>query len=220
MISVDLNAETRVRLGKGPVGRLRKDELIPAVLYGDKVKENLNIRLKRNEVIKALHTDARENVLVNLSIDGKNTKQVIFKDFQYHPVKSSIEHIDFLAIDVKKKIIVFVPIHLEGKCPGVVAGGILQHEHRRLKIIVLPTEIPVKIDLDISSIEIGGSLHASDIVLPKGVELDEDEKTTILSVTESRVSLEVEEEVEGEAAEGEAAEGAEAAPEGEAKKEG
>ncbi len=210
MERVDISAWPRTELGKGPSGRLRKEGLIPATLYGPGVKENLSLQLKNRDVEKVIHAGQGGNVIINLNVEGvKAPTTVMFKKLDRHPVKDTIEHIDLIGVLMDKTVVVDVPLHITGKCKGVFLGGILQHELRSIHVECLPDSIPTAIDVDVTDLDIGESVHVSDLKLPENISVTTDESLTVAIVAAPRV-----EKVEEEAAEGEEGEEAAAAEEG------
>ena len=222
MEQLKLAALKREEFGKGPAGRFRRNGLIPANLYGPNIKKNVPVTLKTREVDKALHGHAGGNALINLDVEGLGKKTVMFKELQRHPATGDIEHIDLIEVLMDHKVTVEVPVNIVGKAEGVELGGILQQETRKIKAECLPTQIPDSIDVDVTQLVIGQSLHVGDITLPEGLVVLDDPKTTIASVVAPTVEAEVKtaEEVEAELAESfeekgeEGAEGAEGKPEG------
>ncbi len=221
MESLDINAEIRQKGNGGAAGRLRAENIVPAVLYGHKVKENLVLSVKMLDAEKALGRSQGGNALINLKVEGVADKVVMFKDVQRHPSKETLQHIDFLEVVMDEKVTVDVPVHLTGKCEGVTLGGILEQPARTIKVECLPGNIPASVDVDVTNIIVGGSVHVKDVTLPDGVKSMDAPDHTLVLVTQPREEK-VEEVVEGEEG-AEVAEGAEAAPEAEAtedKKEG
>ncbi len=169
-------------IGKGHARRARVAGAVPAVLYG-KGREAQALMLDAKSLAKALQTAAGMNVLVDLSVDGKETVVSRFKDVQKHPLKSLFMHADLQAIDLTQKIVVEVPLHFIGKADGVKNdGGILEVTRRSLDVRCLPAAIPSFIELDISPLKIGESLHANDVKLPDGVEFSHSENFSIVQV--------------------------------------
>jgi len=122
------------------------------------------------------------NVLFNLKIEGRDTIPVMVKEYQAHVLSRHFLHVDFLKVDLKKKISVQVPIQLVGKAPGVKEGGILEHITRSIKVVCLPTAIPESIEVDVSALDIGDNLHVHDLKLPQGVEIPAGVDFTIAAV--------------------------------------
>lgn len=210
-----LNAKKRERTGKGAGRELRRQGLIPAVIYGPEI-ESIPLIINSLELKSVISTEAGENVLIDLKIEDDNKvlqKLVMVKEIQFNPVSRSYLHADLYEVRLDRTITVAVPIHLEGTPEGVKEGGIVQHGLREVEVECLPTKIPESIDLDISMLNIGQGIHISDIQLPEGVDIKADEELLVASV----IAPTVEEEVAP--AEEAAEEEAEAVPEGEEKKE-
>lgn len=202
MEQISLSAKSRGETGKCPSGRLRRSGSVPAVLYGPGIKGSIVLKLGASELDNVLHTAAGGNVIVNLSVEGETKpRTVMLKDISRHPLSGSIEHVDLLEVLMDKKIIVEVPIHLVGKAAGLAVGGILQQEARKVKIECLPTQIPDYIDVDVTSIGIGRSLHMREIPLPQGVKvLDLDLTVASVVAPTIEVAPKTAEEVEAELA--------------------
>ena len=191
-----LNVETREERGSRATRRLRRQGLVPGVVYGGK-----------DGACSTFSVDARElrRVLIAGSavfdVDtGEGTRPVIVKDQQHHPVRDHIVHIDLLEVRLDEKIQTTVSLELTGieEAPGVKEGGIVEHVTRELNIEALPTSIPENITVDVSHLEIAGTMHLSEVSPPEGVEfLDDPEETIVATVT---TPTEVEEpEIEEEA---------------------
>lgn len=217
-----LNAKLRERTGKTGSKNVRKDGLIPAILYG-KDMDPLSLSINPNELKTALDTDAGINTLLELKIENmkENSKKILslIKDYQVDPITSQTLHIDFHSIDIDEKIEVTVPINLIGRSAGEKEGGMLEHVLREIELICLPSNIPNSIDIDISELNIGDSIHISDLSLDKDVETTRNEEEMIVGVVTAEI-LETESPIEAEEAgeAGEAGDDAEAeqADEGEA----
>jgi len=211
-----LVAELRDATGKGVARKLRAAGRIPAVLYG-KGAESKAISVDPKALQRLLQSGgAGMNTLIELSVDG-NTRTVLVKELQRDPVRGRPLHTDFYLIDLHEKVEVSVPIHLVGKAPGVELGGILDHPLREIELECLPRAIPEGVDVDVSALEVGDSIHVRDLELPEGVSVQTDLNLAVASVITPAVVEEpvAEEPEEGEEAlaEGEEAEGAETAPE-------
>ena len=209
-----LNASSRDQVGKGPAGRLRKEGLFPAILYGAEIKDNIKLTINALELEKLVHKGLRRTSLVDLIIDdSKEARRVMFKDVSRDPVRRDFVHADLFEISLDHKISLDVPIHLVGKCRGVAdGGGVLQENLRALKITCLPDAIPASFEIDITDIDVGGAVHVGDVALPEGVEALQDDSLTVLTVMLPRVRSDDNEEGEEgeEGAEGvETEEGAE-----------
>ncbi len=206
-----LNVETRVRMGKGGSRKVRRDGLVPAVVYGKGI-ESLNLRLDPKDLQQAIATEAGWNTLITLKGDGPfDGKVVILKDMQIDAIRRDTKHVDFHAIDLTSTIAVMVPVQPIGKAQGVTEGGTLSLIRHELEVYCLPTNIPTSIEIDVAHLEVGEAVHIDEVTLPEGVESLHDVNFTVLTVV-GRMAEEVEEVeedeiVEGEVAEGEVAEG-------------
>jgi len=196
--------------------------LIPAVFYGPEV-DPVNLSLNYRDLEKLIRTGAGENVIIDLEIEtGESTlsHRAMLKEIQVDPVKQTILHVDLYEISMDKKIEVEVPITLTGTAKGVSdEGGILQQVSRTLEISCLPDNIPDSFELDVTDLEIGDSLHVSDLKIPEGIEVLVDEELTVATVVPptkiEEIEPEVPEEEEEEREEVEAEEVAETEEEGE-----
>lgn len=168
----EVEAQSRENIGSSHNRRLRKQELIPAVIYGAG-QDPQNIMVQRRKIRKAMENEAFFSHILTISIDGKK-QQAVLKNVQQNPETSRILHIDFLRITAKEKITMTVPIHYKGGdvAPGVkLGGGILSHNTVEVEVRCLPADLPEYLEIDISDLEVEQSKHLSDIPLPKGVEL-------------------------------------------------
>ena len=171
-ISFEFDAQLRESRGKAESRRMRRlDDNIPAVIYGLK-KDPVAITLPHKDVIHAMDKEEFYSQVITLNVAGKPEK-VVLKDLQRHPFKPKVMHVDFLRISAKEKITMNVPVHLlgEDKCAGIKAGGVLSQIQTEIEVSCLPAQLPTHIDIDISALEIGESVHLSKVSLPKGVEL-------------------------------------------------
>ncbi len=210
-----LLAKLRTQLGKGASRKLRQKGLVPAICYGPKM-ESVPVTIDPKELMKTIHMG--ENVLIDLMIqDGKKAAQkvVVVRDLQIDPVKDQYIHADLFEVVMDEEISVEVPIVLVGKPEGVKMGGVLEQITRVVAVECLPADIPQSIEVDVSHLDIGDTIHIGDIRLEKGKVLV-DSTTTLATVVPPTVErVVVEEEVEEEAAEAEEAEVAEGEVEGE-----
>jgi len=204
MERVDLAVHVREETGKGPSRRFRQKGLIPAVFYGSEM-ETVSLAVDKADFRKAVQGKGGENVLINLTLLEKKElgpQVVMVRDLQTDPVRQEVLHVDFQKIDLKEKVEVAVPIELVGKAEGVKAGGILQQIERELEVRCMPLEIPDRIEVDVSNLEIGDSIHVRDISVAEGNEVLSSGEKAIVTIL-SPIAEEVEEEVEEEALEGE-----------------
>ncbi|HCU23462.1 MAG TPA: 50S ribosomal protein L25 [Deltaproteobacteria bacterium] len=176
-----LSATPREKTGKGVARKLRAQGAIPAVLYGQG-QSAVPLAVNLRDFTKALSGAKSVNVLLDLAVEGKEKIPVMVKDYQAHVIDRHFLHVDFLKIDLTKKVSVDVPVQLVGKAPGTKEGGILEHITRTLKIDCLPTAIPQFLEADVSALNIGDNLHVHDLKLPEGIELAEAGDLTIAAV--------------------------------------
>lgn len=225
MEQVQLSAQLRKKeeMSKKFTNKLRKDGLVPAVVY-KAGKETLAVTVNHRELEKLLHTSSGANVLIELKIAGvSQPRTVLIKEIQHHPYKDNMLHVDFHQIALDEAIKVKVPIVTKGEAAGVKAGGILERIMWELEVECLPTAIPEKIEIDVAALEIGHTKMVKDLVIPKGVKIFADPEQIVVSVTVKKAIEEVVAAPEGTAeepevirekkpAEEEAAEGIEAPP--------
>ena len=208
---VVLNIESRERTGTGGARAARRDGFVPGIIYGDK-KEPTPIRVSHNVLYKHLHAGGFFTKLFDLNMDGK-TERVLAREVQLHPVKDFPEHVDFMRVTDKTRIWVDIPIHVlnEKDCPGLRAGGILNLVRHVVEVTCLANNIPAYLEVDLTGLEMGDSVHISAVKLPEGVKPTIDDRDfTILQIAAPKLVTETDE--TAEAAEGEeGAEGAEAA---------
>ena len=202
-----LQATIRENQGTSSSKKIRRDNGIPAVVYGG--KDNSNIILDSNEVAKKIKDSGFYSNVIQLKI-GKKTVDVILKDLQRDPSKSSITHMDFFAVDKNKAVIVNVPILFvnEDTCAGVkLGGGKLSHIQTELEVSCLPKDIPENIQIDVVDLEIGHSIHMSEIKMPANVEhavtVDEEHDSPVVSCYEPKAEKVEDDVVEASASDSE-----------------
>ena len=185
MEQVKLEAKVRKELGKEVVKRERVKGIIPAVVYR-KGEKSMPLFLDRKSMDKALHTSAGENALINLKIEGDEkakAKTCILKEIQHDPLSGHILHVDFNEISLTEEIKVSVPLAAKGESVGVKQeGGVLEHLLWEIQVECLPTDIPQKLEVDVSNMKIGDALFIKDIVAPKGVKILNDPEVRIFAV--------------------------------------
>jgi large subunit ribosomal protein L25 len=167
----EINAQSRSDAGKGASRRLRRSGQVPGIVYGAH-KEPTMISVPHNELVHSLENEGFYANLLNLKLGGK-TEQVVLKDLQRHPAKPFILHVDFQRVQADEKIRLHVPIHFinESSCPGIKAGGQASHIMSDMEITCLPKDLPEFIEVDMSDLQMGVTLHASEVKLPEGVDL-------------------------------------------------
>jgi len=205
---IELTATIRKAKGKNAAHVLRQASQIPAVLYGPGTEPfSLAIQIKDLEKILKKHKIGQ--IIFNLKIqNGKTvTRSAMIKELQVHPVSQRYLHADFYEVDMARKITVKVPVITTGKSAGVEMGGTLQLIRRELDVHCLPNEIPEAIELDITHLGIGDSIHVEDISLAEDIEIPAEVNFTVLTISSPKVEAEeVEEEAEEELVEEEEAE--------------
>ena len=167
--SYELKAEARERVGKGSARELRRNGLIPAVIYGDK-QAPIAIALNTNEVTKRIHAGGFMTTVATIDVDGKKYK-VLPKDYQLDPVRDFTMHVDFLRVSGNTQVTVEIPVHFvnEDKSPGLKVGGVLNIVRHEVEVHCPADAIPEFFTVDLSGHKIGDSIHISEVTLPKGV---------------------------------------------------
>ncbi|BAN68150.1 50S ribosomal protein L25/general stress protein Ctc [endosymbiont of unidentified scaly snail isolate Monju] len=207
--TVDLKAVTREVQGKGASRRLRREGMVPCILYGGG-KEPQMIATRHNELVHELEDESFFSRVLTIEIDGTPVKAVL-KDLQRHPAKPFVLHADFQRVSEHDAIRMHVPLHFinEDKAPGVKAGGEVSHMLADVEVICEAGSLPEYIEVDLSGMQIGDMLHLSDLKLPEGVELaalshgEESENMAVVNIHAARGAAaeeggEEESEAEGE----------------------
>jgi large subunit ribosomal protein L25 len=189
-MKIEIKAEPRSVQGTGASRRLRRESKVPGVVYGAS-KEAQPIQLDHKELWFKLKTESFHASILELDLSGEKS-QVVLRDYQMHPFKPLILHADFLRVAADKKIHMRVPLHFVNAeiSPGVkVAGGLVQHVMNELEILSLPKDLPEFIEVDLSSLQAGHSLHLSGVKLPPGVEAvsPKDEDPTVATIVIPKV---------------------------------
>lgn len=177
-----MEVQSRRETGKGPARRIRREGRIPGVLYSPRV-DPIPVSADPMEVKRVLSSG--DNVLIDLRIrDGEQVRQYLamVKDYQVHPVKDQLWHVDFYEISLQEEIEVEVPLAFVGKPIGVKMGGLLNPLLRSLEISCLPGQLPEHLKVDCSSLQIGESLHVSDLIIPDGVRVKTDPSTPVVTI--------------------------------------
>ena len=201
-MSVVLDVTVRENTGTGGAREARRNNLVPAVIYGG--DENaVAVAVKYNEVLKAINSGQFIGSMIEVKHDGKAQK-VFTKDIQFHPVTDAPMHLDFYRVTAKTVIEVEVSVNFigEDEAPGLKEGGTLNVVRYSIEVKCPAGDIPDNIEVDVSKMEIGDSIHISDVSLPKGVKPTIDDRDfTIATVVASRAAIEEESEEGGEAVE-------------------
>lgn len=201
-MSDDINviATSRSVFGKGASRRLRRENLVPGILYGDD-KEPQAVQLKANEVFKHLENEAFYSQLLQVSVDGGESARCILKDVQRHPYKQQILHMDFMRVVAGAELQVSVPLHYinEEACAGAKLGGIIIHNENEVLVACRPRDIPENVEVNMADLAIGDSINLSSLTLPAGVRLvdlveaGDDSDRQLAAVNAPRVEAEPEE---------------------------
>lgn len=181
MEKISIQAEIREGAGKGSARTLRRDGKVPAVLY--RAGKAQSIQLSRKELSKLINTVAGEQVMVDLLFADGDKKLALLKDFQVDPIGGELLHTDFFEVSLTETVRISVHVSTTGEPIGVKRdGGMLQHPIREISIECLPDKIPGKIEVDISKLEVGQSIHVSDLKLEEGVKILTDLHEVIVNV--------------------------------------
>jgi large subunit ribosomal protein L25 len=209
MDTMQLNSEIRVQTGKGAARKLRTAGKLPAILYGAGT-DPIMLTMDYRELKKTLRGRSAENIIFDLTINGEKKsqpKKVMIRELQRDPVERDYLHVDLLEISMAKELEVDIPIDLLNTPVGVDQGGVLQHVRREVKAACLPEDLVDRIEVDVSGLDIGQSLHIRDISFPPGLRSLDDENLAIVTVVAPTVTVEGEEGEEAEEAEVEETEG-------------
>jgi len=184
MARTELQVELRESRKKGPARRLRATGGVPAILYGPNT-DAISISVPHRALDRVVESNQLIDLTGHPSVEGR---PVLVKDFHRDSVSRRIVHCDFYAVDTSRATETTVPIHFSGKAKGVELGGVLETLMREVEVRCLPTAIPSVLDIDVTNLDVGDSLHTSDIPLPEGVELISDPKLSIAHVIASRAA--------------------------------
>jgi large subunit ribosomal protein L25 len=177
MERVTLQAEKRQEVGSRAARRLRADGAVPAVLYGHQ-RDTVHLTVPTRELEHLLHEGTR---LLDLEIGG-TIEPAIIKDIQYDALGDHLLHVDFARVAMDEKLTVTIPVELHGTPKGVEAGGVLDHALVDVEVSCLPADIPDRITVEVAHLEIGDTIHLSDLEPPPGVEFLEDAESPVASV--------------------------------------
>ncbi|HEX4934206.1 MAG TPA: 50S ribosomal protein L25/general stress protein Ctc [Gemmatimonadaceae bacterium] len=217
MATASLSASARSGTGKGVARTLRRDGRVPAVIYGH-ARAPQSLSVDARELGRLLDKHSAETTVIELAVDGTMSRTLI-RDIQRHPVKRAILHVDFQELVAGEKVTVNIPLVIVGTSIGVrLNAGILTQVTSELACRVDPANIPNRIEVDVTNVNIGGSVHVSDLTIPEGVELIADEGDTVLTVSAPKTGEETPAGGEPSAAEPELIRKPKAEEEGEAKK--
>jgi large subunit ribosomal protein L25 len=204
---VKLMVQNRAVLGSAEARRLRRQGLVPGVLYGR--ERPVAITIGERDLRAALSGDSGANAVLDVVVDGGNAHASVLKEYQRDPVRGTIAHVDLQEVRLDRPIHATVPVHLVGEAPGTKAGGVLTQAVMEINVEALPMDVPAVVEFDVGALGLGESAQLGQVPLPDGVTLVDDADATLASVTQpTRV-----EEPEEAAAEGEEPTAAEERPE-------
>lgn len=193
MQRTEMTAERRERAGKGAARGIRRAGKIPAVLYGAHGKA-LPLTLNPQQLRTALAAGGA-NTLITLKIEGDGagpgSRVVMLKDYQLDPIRRAMIHADLYEIRMDQAITIEVPVRVSGKAEGAKTGGILQQVHRSITVECLPDRIPDAIEVDVTPLAVGQSIHAGDVKLPEGVKLKTPADDTVVTVVAPQAEITV-----------------------------
>ena len=198
MEQIILSAKTRHTKGKGAARRLRRNNQMPAIFYGPNA-DPVMLSVSDSELRRIMDKTIAESIILGLQIEsenGKDTRTVVLKELQVDPVKDTYLHADFHEIKMDRELTINLQVRLVNTPVGVAHGGILQHIRRELIVSCLPDKLVESIELDVSGLDIGDSIHIGDIDLPEGIRTSQEDHLTIAVVAAPSVSAEPDEEEE------------------------
>ncbi len=178
-----IKAQIRKKEGKSSTKQTRKEGFIPSILYGMK-EPSMPLKVDAKSFIKLLSHLEGKHPVVKLEIEGEVYQEspALIKEIQRHPVNNSIMHIDFQKIKLDQKIHTSVPVVLVGQSEGVKMGGVLDHQLREIEIECLAMQVPAHIEVDVTNLKLGHSIHVSDIIPPEGVTILAEPERVVVSI--------------------------------------
>jgi len=176
-----VTANPRTETGKGAARRLRNSGQIPAVAYGNGLPAT-TLAVAPKDVVTVLKSERGQNTVLQMKVNGGNELLVMIKDYTYHPVTRSLEHVDFVEVKLDQPVDVDVPLITHGKAVGVTLGGVLRQVYRTIPVRCVPDRIPLKIETDVTELKLGDATATKDLKLPEGVEVRLPAEQTLVSV--------------------------------------
>ena len=184
---LELTATKRTSAGNSPSRALRREGNIPAVLYGPG-SESVSLSISSLDLERALKKASASQIIFNMTVQNAQTgsRTAMIKEMQIHPMSRKFLHVDFYEISKDRKITVNVPVVVKGKSKGIEEGGMLQIIEREIEVLCLPFEVPESIQIDITDLEIGDSIHVKDLKIAGNVEIPADTNYTILTILSTK----------------------------------
>ena len=179
---LNVAATPRTTRGKGAARRLRNGGQIPAVAYGKGLAQAMPLSVTPKDIIFVLKSERGQNTVLSMKVEGGTDLLVMIKSFTLHPVSRTLEHVDFVEVKLDKSVDVDIPLVALGKPVGLANGGLVRQVYRTVPVRCLPDRIPLKIEVDISHLDIHESLPTSDLKLPEGVEVRLPPEQTVIAI--------------------------------------
>lgn len=195
MAELTLEVQRREETGKSAVRKMRREGIVPAIMYGggrDPIAISVNRRTISDLITKSEH-GIRSIFLLKLS-DSDKTRHAMIRDYQLDAITRQIKHLDFVRVNMKEKVHLQIPIHTTGEAKGHKLGGVVDFVMREMEVECLPGSIPDEIVIDISDLDIGDSIRVGELTMPEGVKSLEDEERVVVTVTAPRAVVEETEE--------------------------
>jgi large subunit ribosomal protein L25 len=183
MEKIAVTAQVREKAGKGVARSLRRNKMVPAVLYSH--GKSMPISMGTKDMTKVLNTGGGEHALLTLTLEGaKDAKErmALIKDYQVDPIKGDLIHVDLMEVAMDEKVRVPIAVHVVGSAAGVKEGGILQLALRELEIECFPNQIPESIEVNVSALKVNESLHVRDIAMAEGVRILSEPEATVVTI--------------------------------------
>jgi large subunit ribosomal protein L25 len=188
MEKILVKADKRPETGKGSARSLRRQGVLPAVVYSG--GNSMPIKMNLKEMSRLMSSGVGEHALITIELneDGSTSEHpTLVKDYQADPVSSELLHVDFMEVSLEQQVTVTVALDIVKEPRGIKLGGIMEHRMREVEVECLPTQIPEKIEVDAEFVDIGFTLHVSDLTPPEGIKIVSDPKEVILNVSAPRV---------------------------------
>jgi large subunit ribosomal protein L25 len=183
MEKIALTAQIREKSGKGVARSLRRNQMVPAVLYSH--GKSMPIAMGNKDVTRVLNSEGGEHALISLKLDGSKDKaerMALIKDYQVDPINGALIHVDLMEVAMHEKVKIQVAVQIVGASIGVKEGGIFQYGLRQIEIECLPNQIPDSIEVDITALKVNESLHVRDIKIVEGVRILTDPDATVATI--------------------------------------
>jgi large subunit ribosomal protein L25 len=177
----NLQAKSRIAAGKSASRRLRAAGSVPAIAYG-KGMESIAISVTPKEVLSILRSERGQNSVIQMKVEGGKDALVMIKEFSHHPVSRELTHVDFVQVKLDQPVTVEVPFSTVGKAAGVVKGGVLRQVFRKLPVTCLPNLIPLKIEADVTALDLNQAIPTRELKLPEGVSVAMPAELTLVAV--------------------------------------